>query len=146
MLLLQSLLPFRFHSNPGPQTTRPPCHFLGLSENASSFSGQKGKKEIMKRPLGSRLFSFPFLRGVHGSHIPNWKPKKKKGTTRRWQTSSADHSLRVHRRWMRGGGSRMRGPSPAAAAGKASPRSDWLTQAAKGGRLAGLFRALPKAA
>lgn len=41
MLLLHLLLSFSFYSNPGPRTTRPSCHFLGLYENASSFSKQK---------------------------------------------------------------------------------------------------------
>lgn len=42
MLLLHLLLlSFSFYSNPGPRTTRPSCHFLGLCENASSFSKQK---------------------------------------------------------------------------------------------------------
>ena len=59
MLLLQSLLPFQFYSNPGPQTTRPSCHFLGLSENASSFSGQR-KKNV-------RYSFFPFFFG--------WRPR-----------------------------------------------------------------------
>lgn len=30
MLLLHLLLSFSFYSNPGPRTTRPSCHFLGL--------------------------------------------------------------------------------------------------------------------
>lgn len=41
MLLLHLLLSFSFYSNPGPRTTRPSCHFLGLYENASSFSKHK---------------------------------------------------------------------------------------------------------
>lgn len=41
MLLLHLPLSFSFYSNPGPRTTRPSCHFLGLYEIASSFSKQK---------------------------------------------------------------------------------------------------------
>lgn len=41
MLLLHLPLSFSFYSNPGPRTTRPSCHFLGLYEIASSFSNRK---------------------------------------------------------------------------------------------------------
>lgn len=58
MLLQPSLLPFRFQSDPGPQTTRPSCHFLGLSENASSFSEQRKKKK--KTSARFPVFSFLF--------------------------------------------------------------------------------------
>lgn len=142
MLLVQSLLPFRFHSNPGPQTTRPSCHFLGLSENASSFSGQK--KNV--RSVRVFFFFFPFFGGVHGSHIPNWKQK---GTTRRWQMSSTDHSLRFPlsaappvdvRRQLQNARTRS-------SRGRGEGVSTFgLTQAVKTGRLAGLFRPFPKAA
>lgn len=64
MLLLHLLLSFSFYSNPGPRTTRPSCHFLGLYENASSFSKQK--KKLICVSLRSR---------IRISHIPKWKQK-----------------------------------------------------------------------
>lgn len=71
MLLLHSLLSFSFYSNPGPRTTRPSCHFLGLYENASSFSQQE--KNV--RSLAC------LLRRVHGSAAITYPEMKTKGTT-----------------------------------------------------------------
>lgn len=68
MLLLHLLLSFSFYSNPGPRTSRPSCHFLGLYENASSFSEQK---------KGVRSFAFG---GVTDPHI-TYPEMKTKGTT-----------------------------------------------------------------
>lgn len=65
MLLLHLPLSFSFYSNPGPRTTRPSCHFLGLYEIASSFSKQR------KRPL----IWVSWRLQIRISHIPIWKQK-----------------------------------------------------------------------
>lgn len=62
MLLLHSILSFSFYSNPGPRTMRHSCHFLGLYENASSYSKQKNRPLIC-------------LRCVHRSTYPEMKTK-----------------------------------------------------------------------
>ncbi|MEQ2161323.1 hypothetical protein GOODEAATRI_008540 [Goodea atripinnis] len=56
LLLFHLPLSFSFCSNPGPRTTRPSCHFLGLYEIASSFFKAEQKRPLARaswRPRGS---------------------------------------------------------------------------------------------
>lgn len=93
MLLLHLLLSFSFYSNPGPRTTRPSCHFLGLYESASSFSEQKKPSAHLR---------FVALADPHISHIPKWKQK-----ARPLPKNVINISCCMQHRRMRWGGSRM---------------------------------------
>lgn len=129
MLLLCLLLSFSFYSNPGPRTTRPSCHFLGLYENASSFSKQK-KTSARLRFVAST-----------DPHI-TYPEMKTKGTTTSKKIVISRSYCTQHRR-MRWGSSRMWDPVSRGRGGFLPFR---LTRAAKYKQHVGLFRLFSEAA
>lgn len=126
MLLLHLLLSFSFYSNPGPRTTRPSCHFLGLYENASSFSKQK------KTSAHLRFVAFT------DPHIPKWKQK-----ARPLPKNVINISYCMQHRRMRWGSSRM---WDLVSRGREGFLSFRLAPVAKYNQHVGLFRLFSRAA
>lgn len=79
------LLSFSFYSNPGPRTTRPSCHFLGLLWKRFLIVGAA---EWNVRSSARRWF--------HGSAYPEMKTK---GTTTSKKMSSTYHTERNTGGW-----------------------------------------------
>lgn len=134
MLLLHLLLSSSFYSNPGPQTSRPSCHFLDLYENASSFF--KAEKKT----------SAHFCLVASTDPRITYREMKTKGTTdstKKKKKNVINRSYCTQHRRMRRGSSRMWDPL---SRGRGGLLSFGLTQAVKFGQRVGLFRLSSEAA
>lgn len=98
--------PSHFTQIRGPRTTRPSCHFLGLYENASSFSKQTKKKREKKKNV--RSFAFRRVRADPPHyHILSRGENKRHDHFQKKNVINISYCVQQHRRRMRWGGSRM---------------------------------------